>query len=231
MLFIIRLLCFSASRVALLKIFPRVLWKEMLDPVSPRLTGTCCTAWGWSRRRVRRVSYLSPRAEIVVVFLAEGVQDIKVAGKKTFFSCEISFVGVIFFINSQSCFYPLPLSLHFYICLCSHGWGAVWTGANYISQWSICMRLCVLFFSYCFASATSGRAGEATEANTVWHRVGRWCPGRCVCCHSSAGEAFWISLLHFVTFVPDALLLFMFCFFFGFFCTAGPELDYIWIIL
>lgn len=90
----------------------------MLDPVSPRLTGTCCTAWGWSRRRVRRVSYLSPRAGIVVVFLAEGVQDIKVAGKKTFFSCEISFVGVIFFINSQSCFYPPPsLSPFLYLSL------------------------------------------------------------------------------------------------------------------
>lgn len=89
-----------------------------MTPFFPRLTGTCCTAWGWSRRRVRRVSYLSPRAEIVVVFLAEGVQDIKVAGKKTFFSCEISFVGVIFFINSQSCFYPPPsLSPFLYLSL------------------------------------------------------------------------------------------------------------------
>lgn len=60
---------------------PEVLWKEMLDPVFPRLTGTCCTAWGWSRRRVRRVSYLSPCAEIVVIFLAEGVQALKVAEK------------------------------------------------------------------------------------------------------------------------------------------------------
>lgn len=137
-----------------------------MTPFFPRLTGTCCTAWGWSRRRVRRVSYLSPRAGIVV-FLAEGVQDIKVAGKKTFFSCEISFVGVIFLSTPSPASTPsLSLSIFIFVSAVTGEVLCEREQIIYLSGLSVCD--CVsFFFSYCFASATSGRAGEATEANTV----------------------------------------------------------------
>lgn len=117
----------------------------MLDPVSPRLTGTCCTAWGWSRRRVRRVSYLSPRAGIVVVFLAEGVQDIKVAGKKTFFSCEISFVGVIFLSTPSPASTPsLSLSIFIFVSAVTGEVLCEREQIIYLSGLSVCD--CVSFF-------------------------------------------------------------------------------------
>lgn len=145
----------------------------MLDPVSPRLTGTCCTAWGWSRRRVRRVSYLSPRAGIVVVFLAEGVQDIKVAGKKTFFSCEISFVGVIFFINSQSCFYPPPsLSPFLYLSLQSRVRCCVNGSKLYISVVYLYAIVCPFFFIlFCFGDKWESRRGNRSKHGVTQSRA------------------------------------------------------------
>lgn len=144
----------------------------MLDPVFPRLTGTCCTAWGWSRRRVRRVSYLSPRAEIVVVFLAEGVQDIKVAGKKTFFSCEISFVGVIFLSTPSPASTPsLSLSIFIFVSAVTGEVLCEREQIIYLSGLSVCDCVSFFFILFCFGDKWESRRGNRSKHGVTQSRA------------------------------------------------------------
>lgn len=91
-MFVVILWTDLASILALLKCYRSVVkgdaWPHFptwLAHVAPQ---------GWSRRRVRRVGYLSSCAEIGVIFLAEG-SCFKGCWKPSSF-VEISFIGLIF---------------------------------------------------------------------------------------------------------------------------------------
>lgn len=140
-----------------------VLWKEMLDPVFPRLTGTCCTAWSWSRRRVRRVSYLSPRAEIVVIFLAEGVQDIKVARKNLLLLwdliCRCDFYQLPVLLLPPPSLSPFSyLSLQSWVRCCVNG------SKLFISVVYLYAIVCPFFpILFCFGDKWESRRGNRSK--------------------------------------------------------------------
>lgn len=135
-----------------------LLQKEILDPVSP-LDWHMLHPMGWSRRGVRRMSYLSPCAEIGVIFLAEssGFKGCwKPSSSRGDLICSCEFIRFLQALQLFSMPATTP-SLHFF-CLWSHGWGAAadWecqqrtAGSDYVSSCSICVWLHFLFSLFCF---------------------------------------------------------------------------------
>lgn len=173
---------------------------------------------GWSRRRVRRVSYLSHRAEIAVIFLAEA-SGFKGCWKPSSL-VEISFVGVILLDFLQALQRaPNPASTPSLLFLSLQSWVSCCSSLGMLTEecrmelYFSVVWLCGIVFSFHFVLLWwQGKAGEATKPpkNGV---TSSWVTISGVLSQQRQRKAcFWISLLFFfATFVFSAV--FMFCFF------------------
>lgn len=145
--------CFYSSSPQML------LWKEILDPVSP-LDWHMLHPMGWSRRGVRWMSYLFPCAETGVIFLAEssGLKGYwKASSSRGDLICSCEFIRFLQALQLFSRPATTP-SLHFFLSLkswvrCCSRLGMPTEDCRiklYVSFRSICVWLRVLFSLFCF---------------------------------------------------------------------------------